>query len=413
MEDFVYRDGKLYCEDLPLDELADSVGTPCYVYSKRALVRAYTEFDQAFAAVDHKIFFAVKSNPSLAVLKLLADRGAGMDIVSAGELYRALKAGVPGERIVYSGVGKSPEEIRYALESGILCFNVESLPELAAIDQIADRLGTVAKVSLRINPDVESNTHEYTSTGTKETKFGISYDSALDCYRELRKFQNLKAYGIDTHIGSQVTELEPFVLAVKRLAELFVRLTEDGFLLEVIDIGGGLGIRYHDESPPSLAEYAEALLPILKPLSCRVILEPGRYISGPAGLLLTRMIYFKETGVRNFAVVDAGMNDLLRPSLYDAYHQVLPVLESSGKTVKMDVVGPICETGDWLAKDRLLPRLDQGDLLALLSAGAYSFTMSSNYNSRPRGAEVLVDGSRHRIVRRAETFEDLVRGEEL
>jgi len=413
MEDFVYRDGKLYCEDLPLDELADSVGTPCYVYSKRALVRAYTEFDQAFAAVDHKIFFAVKSNPSLAVLKLLADRGAGMDIVSAGELYRALKAGVPGERIVYSGVGKSPEEIRYALESGILCFNVESLPELAAIDQIADRLGTVAKVSLRINPDVESNTHEYTSTGTKETKFGISYDSALDCYRELRKFQNLKAYGIDTHIGSQVTELEPFVLAVKRLAELFVRLQEEGFQLEAIDIGGGLGIRYHDESPPSLAEYAEALLPILKPLSCRVILEPGRYISGPAGLLLTRMIYFKETGVRNFAVVDAGMNDLLRPSLYDAYHQVLPVLESSGKTVKMDVVGPICETGDWLAKDRLLPRLDQGDLLALLNAGAYSFTMSSNYNSRPRGAEVLVDGSRHRIVRRAETFEDLVRGEEL
>ena len=412
MEDFVYREGKLYCEDLPLDELADSVGTPCYVYSKRALVRAYTEFDQAFAAVDHTICFAVKSNPSLAVLKLLADRGAGMDIVSAGELYRALKAGVPGELIVYSGVGKSPEEIRYALESGILCFNVESLPELATIDQIAGRLGTVAKVSLRINPDVESNTHQYTSTGTKEAKFGISYDSALDCYRKLRNFKNLKAYGIDTHIGSQVTELEPFVLAVKRLVELFVRLTGDGFQLEAIDIGGGLGIRYHDESPPSLAEYAEALLPILKPLSCRVILEPGRYISGPAGILLTRVIYFKETGVRNFAVVDAGMNDLLRPSLYEAYHRVLPVLESSEKTVKMDVVGPICETGDWLAKDRLLPRLDQGDLLALLSAGAYSFTMSSNYNSRPRGAEVLVDGSRHRTVRRAETFEDLVRGEE-
>ena len=413
MEDFVYRDGKLYCEDLPLNELADSVSTPCYVYSKRALVRAYTEIDQAFADVDHMICFAVKSNPSLAVLKVLADRGAGMDIVSAGELYRALKAGVPGERIVYSGVGKSLEEIRYALESEILCFNVESLPELAAIDQAARHLGTVAKVSIRINPDVESNTHKYTSTSTKETKFGILYDSALDCYRELRKFNNLKVYGIDTHIGSQITELEPFVLVVKRLAELFVQLAEEGFQLEAIDIGGGLGIRYRDESPPSPAEYAAALLPILKPLNCRVILEPGRYISGPAGVLLTRVIYFKETGVKNFAVVDAGMNDLLRPSLYDAYYRVLPVLESSGKTVKMDVVGPICETGDWLAKDRLLPKLDQSDLLALLSAGAYGFTMSSNYNSRLRGAEVLVDGTGYRVIRRAETFEDLIRGEEL
>ncbi len=413
MQDFIYKDGMLHCEDLPLAELADSVGTPCYIYSKQALVRAYNEMDQVFAGVDHMTCFAVKSNGSLAVLKLLADQGAGMDIVSAGELYRSLKAGVAGERIVFSGVGKTNNEIRYALESGILCFNVESMPELAAIDQAARNLGTIASVSFRINPDVESNTHEYTSTGTKKAKFGIPYDSALDCYRELRKLKNLKAYGIDIHIGSQITELEPFVQGVKRLAEIFVRLQEEGFQLEVIDIGGGLGIRYHDESPPSPAEYAEALIPILKPLNCRVILEPGRYISGQAGALLSRVTYFKETGVKNFAVVDAGMNDLLRPSLYNAYHQVLPVLESSARTAKMDVVGPMCETGDWLAKDRLLPVPEPGDLLAVLSAGAYSFTMSSNYNARPRGAEVLVDGASYKVIRRAETFEDLIRGEEV
>jgi diaminopimelate decarboxylase len=413
MQDYSYKDGRLYCEDVPLDELARRVGTPCFVYSRRAMIRAYTEIDSAFAGLEHMICFSVKSNFSLGVLKLLADRGAGMDIVSSGELYRSLKAGVPGERIVYSGVGKTVEDIRYAIESGILCFNVESEPELEVLDQVAGSLGTVARITFRINPDVASNTHEYTTTGTKETKFGIPFASALDYYRRLREFKNLKAVGIDTHIGSQIVEVQPLVLAVKRLAELYATLNDEGFGLEFMDIGGGLGIRYQDESPPSPDQYAEALLPILKPLGCRLIIEPGRYISGPAGALLTSMIFFKQTGIKNFAVVDAAMNDLLRPSLYSAYHQVLPVSENSRPKAKMDVVGPICETGDWLARDRLLPIPDRGDLLAIMNAGAYGFTMSSNYNSRPRGAEVLVDGSEYRIIRRAETFDDLVRGEEL
>ncbi|MBN2290492.1 MAG: diaminopimelate decarboxylase [Candidatus Glassbacteria bacterium] len=414
MDSFYYRQGKLCCEELPLDKLADSVGTPCYVYSKGGLLGSYNELDSAFAGLDHMICFSVKSNSSLALLKLLGERGAGMDIVSSGELYRSLRAGVPAGSIVYSGVGKTDSDIRYALESGILCFNAESLPELEALDRVAGSLGKVAPVSLRINPDVASNTHEYTSTGRKETKFGIPFTAALDCYREIRSYRNLRVFGIDMHIGSQITELEPIVLATERLAELFLRLSEEGIRLEAVDIGGGLGIRYHDETPPSPAEYAKALVPVLKPLGCRLIIEPGRYISGQAGALLTRVIYFKETGVKNFAVVDAGMNDLIRPSLYNSYHRVLPVSEDNkGRAVSMDVVGPICESGDWLAKDRLLPPPEPGDLMAVLSAGAYGFTMSSNYNSRPRGAEVLVDGTGYRVIRRAETLEDLVRGEEL
>ena len=413
MTEFTYRDGELCCENVSLGEIARHAGTPCFIYSKQALLNAYLALDKAFSEVDHLICYAIKSNANLAVLNLLAELGAGMDIVSRGELYRALRAGVPPELIVYSGVGKSEAEIRYGLESGILSFNVESLPELATINRIAASLGKTAPISLRINPDVESDTHEYTATGKKETKFGVPYEQAKEAYTYAAGFENLRLIGIGTHIGSQIVRVEPFVAAFAKIAELFTELKDEGFELEFFDIGGGLGITYSEETSPTAEEFAGAVLPILKPLDCKIILEPGRFISGNAGVLLTRVVHLKQTGVKNFAVVDAGMNDLIRPSLYNAYHQVSPVTESDSAKIEMDVVGPICESGDWLAKDRLLPKLEEGALLCFHSAGAYSFTMSSNYNGRPRGAEVLVDGDSYRIVRKAETLEDLIRGEEI
>jgi len=414
MQDFQYSGGRLCCEEVPLESLAAQVGTPCYVYSERALTRAFTELDRAFDGIDHLVCFSVKSNANLAVIKHLGDLGAGSDIVSGGELYRSLKAGIPGERIVFSGVGKSDAEIRYALESGILCFNVESVPELEAIDRVAAGMGLTAPVSLRINPDVESHTHEYTATGKKEKKFGVPLDDSFELYREVARFSHLRPFGLDMHIGSQIVTYDPFVEALTKLVELYHRLAENGIELQSIDIGGGLGIRYKDEEPMCPRVFAQAILPLVKPLGCRLILEPGRYISGNAGALVTRVVYYKQTAVKNFAIVDAGMNDLIRPSLYGSYHKILPVTEASGASkVKMDVVGPICESGDFLAHDRELSPVRRGDLLAVLSAGAYGFVMSSNYNSRPRVAEVLVSGSSHRVVRRAETFEDLVRGEEI
>jgi diaminopimelate decarboxylase len=403
---------ELYFEQVPLARIAEKVGTPCYVYSRSALLSAFREMDEAFAPLDHLICFSVKSNSNLAVLRLLGEQGAGMDIVSGGELYRALQAGIPGNRIVYSGVGKTEAEILYGLESGILSFNVESLPELETIGRLAAETGRVAAVSLRINPDVESNTHEYTSTGKKETKFGIPFSQAAGAYSKLLQFKHLKVFGMATHIGSQITELEPFLLAFRKLSGLFQELRREGIVLEAMDIGGGLGIAYNDEAVPDAADFARAILPVIEHLGCRLIIEPGRYISGGAGLLLTKVLYFKETGVKNFAIVDAGMNDLIRPSLYNAYHRILPVRENNSRKLKADVVGPVCETGDWLARDRELPEPRQGDLLAVLDTGAYGSIMSSNYNSRPRCAEVLVEGDSFRVVRRAESYEDLLRGEE-
>jgi diaminopimelate decarboxylase len=403
---------ELYFEQVPLARIAEKVGTPCYVYSSDALLSAFREMDKAFAPLDHLVCFSVKSNSNLAVLRLLGEQGAGMDIVSGGELYRALQAGIPGNRIVYSGVGKTEAEILYGLESGILSFNVESLPELETIGRLAAETGRVAAVSLRINPDVESNTHEYTSTGKKETKFGIPFSQAAWAYSKLLQSKHLKVFGMATHIGSQITELEPFLLAFRKLSGLFQELRREGIVLEAMDIGGGLGIAYNDEAVPDAADFARAILPVIEHLGCRLIIEPGRYISGGAGLLLTKVLYFKETGVKNFAIVDAGMNDLIRPSLYNAYHRILPVRENNSRKLKADVVGPVCETGDWLARDRELPEPRQGDLLAVLDAGAYGSIMSSNYNSRPRCAEVLVEGDSFRVVRRAESYEDLLRGEE-
>jgi len=413
MSQFTYRCGELCCEEVSVAEIAEHVGTPCFIYSTRALLNAYFALDRAFAEVDHLICYAIKSNANLAVLNLLARHGAGMDIVSQGELYRALKAGVSPERIVYSGVGKSKVEIRYGLESGILSFNAEGITELAAINSVAASLGKTASICLRINPDVESNTHEYTATGKKETKFGIPYDQAKQACTKTTELENLRLIGLDTHIGSQITRMEPFVTAFTKLADLFQELRSEGFELELFDIGGGLGIRYSDETPPTADEFAAAVLPILKPLNCKIILEPGRFISGNSGVLISRVVHFKQSSGKNFVIVDAGMNDLIRPSLYNAYHHASPVTESDSPNVKVDIVGPICESGDWLAKDRLLPKLEEGALLCFHGAGAYSFTMSSNYNGRPRGAEVLVDGESYRIVRKAETLEDLIRGEKI
>ncbi|MBW7995422.1 MAG: diaminopimelate decarboxylase [Candidatus Glassbacteria bacterium] len=414
MQAFEYIDGELYCEQVPLSRIAEEAGTPCYVYSSRALLDSYESYDRAFAGVDHLICFALKSNANLAVVHLMAGQGAGTDIVSRGELFRSLRAGVPGERIVYSGVGKTEDEVRYALENGIYCFNVESLPELEMIDRVAGSMDLIAPVSLRINPDVESDTHEYTTTGKKENKFGIPYDEALASYRRAAAYDNLRVIGIDTHIGSQILRTEPFVAACEKIARLYRELQSVGFELEFCDIGGGLGISYRDEVPPTPQQFAEAVLPVIEPLGCKVVVEPGRSISGNAGALLTRVIHYKQTAGKNFAVVDAGMNDIIRPSLYNAYHRIEPVIRTNGRgEVTIDVVGPICESGDWIAKDRPMTEIRAGELLCVYDAGAYTATMASNYNSRPRGAEVLVDGDRWRIVRRAESLEDLIRGEEL
>ncbi len=414
MDNYQYNDGELYCEQTPLAEIAEKVGTPCYVYSKRSLVDSFDSYDSAFSPVERMICFALKSCANLSVIRLLAERGAGADIVSRGELFRALKAGVPGERIIYSGVGKTRREIAYALESEIYCFNVESIPELDLIDRVAGEMNLTAPVSLRINPDVESGTHEYTTTGKKETKFGIPYDQALDCYRKTASYQHLRVMGIDTHIGSQIVSTGPFVAAYEKIARLFRELVDDGFDLEFCDLGGGLGISYNDEVPPTARQFAEAVLPVAGPLGCRIVIEPGRSISGNAGVLLTRVVHYKQTEVKNFAVVDAGMNDIIRPSLYGAYHRIEHVARPDSRDqVTLDVVGPICESGDWIARERTMPRVNAGDLLCVYSAGAYSATMASNYNGRPRGAEVLVDGSDWQVIRKAETLDDLIRGEQL
>lgn len=413
MDNYQYINDKLYCEQVPLAEIAEKAGTPCYVYSKRSLVASFDSYDSAFSPVEHLICFALKSCANLSIIRLLAQRGAGADIVSQGELFRALKAGVPGERIIYSGVGKTRREIAYALESKIYCFNVESMPELALIDRVAGSMGLAAPVSLRINPDVESGTHEYTATGKKDTKFGIPYDQALDYYRKAASYRNLRVMGIDTHIGSQIVSSEPFVAAYEKIARLFRELAGAGFKLEFCDLGGGLGISYKDEVPPTPRQFAQAVLPVVEPLGCRIVIEPGRSISGNAGVLLTRVIHYKQTEVKNFAIVDAGMNDIIRPSLYGAYHRIEPALRANGRgQATIDVVGPICESGDFIAKDRAMQQVSEGDLLCVYSAGAYTATMASNYNGRPRGAEVLVDGSGWQVIRQAETLDDLIRGEQ-
>jgi len=410
MDHFHYLDRVLQAEEVPVPEIAAAVGTPFYLYSTATLRRHFTAFDQAFAGLDHLTCFAVKSCSNIAVLRLFAQLGGGADIVSGGELYRALTAGVDPARIVYSGVGKTKPEIRYALKSGILMFNLESEQELVAVQECAAELKLTARVSFRVNPDVDPQTHAYISTGLAKNKFGIAIAEAGRVYRAARDLANIEIVGVSCHIGSQLTQVSPFIDTVAKLKDFLARLAGDGIEIKYLDIGGGLGIRYHQEDPPLPAEYGAAIREALGDLACTLILEPGRVIVGNAGILVTRVL-FTKSGQKKFIVVDAGMNDLARPSLYDAHHGIIPVVKGEAGTEVADVVGPICETGDFLARGQEVPVAVPGDLLAVQSAGAYGFTMSSNYNSRPRVAEVLVNGREFHLIRRRETYEDLIRGE--
>jgi len=411
MHDFQYRGESLFCEDFPIETIAKEVGTPFYLYSLNTLENHFQAFDGAFSKVDHLVCFSAKANSNIAILRAFIRRGGGVDVVSGGELFRAMKAGARPDRIVYSGVGKRSDEIEYALELPILMFNVESSQELVAIDQIAGRMGTVAPVSLRVNPDVDPHTHPYVSTGLKKNKFGINIQKSIADYILASTLPHVQVIGVSCHIGSQLTEVEPFVEAVQRVKELVCKLREKGIHIRYIDLGGGLGITYQQEEPPHPREYAQSLLREMAGIECTLILEPGRVIVGNAGILVTKVLYTKEGGEKNFIVVDAAMNDLIRPSLYGSYQRIQPVHIRESYEIVADVVGPICESGDFLAKDRKLPKVEPGELLAVMSAGAYGFSMASNYNSRPRAAEVLVAKDRFYIIREREDFDDLIKGE--
>ncbi|NPV58607.1 MAG: diaminopimelate decarboxylase [Actinobacteria bacterium] len=413
MHDFEFKGGDLYCEEVPLRRIAKEVGTPVYVYSRRTLRDHYRRLDEAFSSLPHFICYSVKANSNLAVLATLAAEGAGADIVSGGELYRALKAGMSPDKVVYAGIGKTREEMDYALRSGILMFNVESELEMEALDGVAGELGTKAPVALRVNPDVDPETHPYIATGLREAKFGIGIEEAVEAYRRAAALGNLEVVGVHQHIGSQITHVEPFRESISRVGELVEKLQSLGIGIRYINIGGGFGIPYRGEEVPYPRDYALALEPILRRSGCTVILETGRMIVGNAGVLLTRVLYRKRTGEKRFLVVDAAMNDLIRPSLYGSFHEIVPVEKRDRQGEKVDVVGPVCESGDFLARDREMPALEPGELLAVMSAGAYSFTMSSNYNSRRRAAEVMVDGGRFEVVRERESYDDLVRGERI
>jgi diaminopimelate decarboxylase len=411
MDYFQYRGAELYAEDLPVAEIAARFGTPCYVYSRATLERHWHAFSDAFGRHPHLICFAVKANSSLAVLNLLARLGSGFDIVSVGELERVLAAGGDASKVIFSGVGKREDEIRRALEVNIRCFNVESEEELERINRLAGEAGVRAPVALRVNPDVDARTHPYIATGLKENKFGIDIHAAHDVYRRASEMSGVQVTGIDCHIGSQLTELAPFLDALERVLELADRLERFGIPIAHLDLGGGLGIRYTDEQPPEPDAYARALDRHLEGRHYAIVLEPGRAIAGNAGILLTRVEYLKPTGHRHFAIVDAAMNDLLRPALYQATQEIIPAVRvPKGRRARYDLVGPVCETGDFLAKERELA-LEPGDLLAVRSCGAYGFTMSSNYNGRPRAPEIMVDGSEAHLVRRRESLQDLYRGE--
>ena len=411
MDHFAYRDGRLFAEDVDLTELAAQYGTPCYVYSRATLERHYKVFDSALGDLPHRVCYAVKANSNLAVLNVLARLGAGFDIVSIGELRRVLAAGGQAENVVFSGVAKRSDEMREALQAGIHCFNVESRAELQRLNHVAVGMGLRAPVSIRVNPDVDAKTHPYISTGLKENKFGIDISEAEAVYADAADMPGIEVIGVDCHIGSQLTELAPFLDALQRLLGLIESLNARGIRLRHLDLGGGLGIPYRDEEPPPPANYASALRPLVEGTGLELIIEPGRAIAGNAGILLTQVEFLKQNGDKRFAIVDAGMNDLLRPALYQAWQRIIPVRPRSDvEEREYDIVGPVCETGDWLGKDRSLA-LQEGDLLAVRSAGAYGFVMSSNYNSRPRPAELLVDGEKIHVARERETLNDLWQGE--
>jgi diaminopimelate decarboxylase len=416
MNHFEYRNGEMFAEEVPLKRIAREVGTPAYVYSLATLKRHYQVFDQAFAKVPHIVCFSVKANSNLALLRAFAKQGSGFDIVSGGELFRALKAGGDPKKIVFSGVGKKKQEIEYALDAGILMFNVESDEELTALNEIAAGAGKKAPISLRVNPDVDPQTHPYISTGMKKAKFGVDIKKSLETYKKAVGLPHIDVVGVDCHIGSQLTSLTPFVDALAKVREYLDRvlageMRKEGAQIRYLDLGGGLGIQYNDEMPPMPDEYAKVIREGVEGLDVTLILEPGRVIVGNAGILLTEVQYIKETDSKKFVIVDAGMNDLIRPALYGSYQAIRPVVESKEESMVADVVGPICESGDFFAKDREIARPRRNDLLAVMSAGAYGFTMASNYNSHPKPPEVLVDGDKYYVVRKRETMEDLIHGE--
>ena len=410
MHDFIYKNNNLFCEDIKVQDLAERFGTPLHIYSYNTLISHFIKLRKAFWQVEPLICYSVKANSNLAILKALVDKGAGLDIVSGGELFRALKAGCPASKIVYASVGKTETEIATAITKGILFFNVESLPELKSIDCIARRLGKITRVAIRINPDVEAKTHKFISTGKITNKFGIDFNNAYKILLLRNKFRNVKICGLHIHIGSQITESAPFVAAIKKVTDFIKKLESKSIKLEYLNIGGGLGIVYANETPQTAQVYANEVTPFLKKTGLKIIMEPGRFIVGNAGILVTKVLYIKNTPKKKFIIVDGGMNDLIRPALYGAYHNILPLRKIS-KTEKVDVVGPICESGDFLAKERLIAKVKEGDYLAVMSTGAYGFSMSSNYNSRLRAAEVMVMNNNVSVIRKRETYEDLIRNE--
>ena len=413
MHHFQYQKDELYCEEVPVSEIARDVGTPFYLYSHATLIQHFRAFDEAFGDLRHLTCFSMKSNSSLAVLRLFAGEGGGVDIVSGGELHRALKAGVDSKKVVYSGVGKSVEDLIYALKSNILLFNVESSQEISLLNDVAKGLGKKAPVAIRVNPDIDPQTHPYVATGLKESKFGIDIRESLEEYARATTLDHLAVSGVSCHLGSQLVQTDPFLDALKELQRLIKTLQHSGIALSYLDLGGGLGITYDNEDPPLPKEYANAIQKELDIKNLTLILEPGRVIMGNGGILVTKVLYTKDAREKRFTIVDAGMNDLIRPSLYGSFHGVQPVKTLGRKKMKMDIVGPICESGDFFAKDRDVEALDPGELLAIMSSGAYGFSMSSNYNSRPRVAEVMVKGGQYDIIRSRETYEDLVKGERI
>jgi len=412
MHHFEYKGDELFCEDVPVSKIASEAGTPVYIYSSATLTKHFNAFDSSFKVIPHITCYSMKSNSNGAILNLFSKMGSGADIVSGGELYRALRVGMAPAKIVYSGVGKTSDEIDLSLKTGILMFNVESMQELEKINARAANAGVFAPVSLRINPDVDPKTHPYISTGLKENKFGIDIEKSLEHYLNAKSMSNINVIGVDFHIGSQLTTLSPFVDALGKIKGLIRQLQDNGINIQYLDIGGGLGITYENEEAPYPDEYARAIIEQVKDMNLMLIFEPGRVIVGNAGIFVTSVIYTKEGDVKNFLIVDGAMNDLMRPSLYNAYHNIIPVIKKDRLSKKFDVVGPICESGDFLAKDRQL-NVVQGDLIALMSAGAYGFSMSSNYNSRTRVAEVMVKGDKYHIIRQRDVYEDLVKGESL
>ncbi len=413
MNYFKYQDNRLFAEDVAVDDLATRLGTPLYIYSARTLRRHYRVLSEAFKGTDSLICFAMKALSNLSILKLFGDLGAGFDIVSVGELMRCIRAGADPAKIVFSGVGKTDEEIEAALKAKILMINVESRPELHRVSAVAQRIGLQAPVSMRVNPDLDPGTHPHISTGHRDSKFGIPLSQVNEYYAEARGLKNLDLAGLSTHIGSQITETGPFTEAGEKVAKVVAGLRDQGIALKYLDLGGGLGIPYQEE-PPSPAQYSAALLGPLRNIGLKIIIEPGRVLVGNAGILVTKVLYVKETDVKRFIVVDGAMNDLIRPVLYEAYHEIVPVIrraDSARQTA--DVVGPVCESGDFFARERDLPALDSGDLIAVMSAGAYGFVMASNYNSRPRAAEVLVNGAEAHVIRERDSFEDIVRNEKI